>query len=156
MCRFIFCDLVSPTVSGFPLLDATIWSGTCVEHRWLHRFTMIHQIMRSVIFQPPEAGCLVLRHWLWNLTSIPDGSFLTGHGRSAQFNPIQSPFRSSWILGFRSPAQTTATSLQVVELFPVEVRTAGMGLSYNVPGCVFEMCIFLWCFPSKRMTDYRL
>lgn len=59
---------------------------------------MIHRIMRSVIFQPPEAGCLVLRHWLWNLTSIPDGSFLAGHGANRHSEQIPLSFQlNPWL-----------------------------------------------------------
>ena len=50
------------------------------------------------------------------------------------FNPPLIPVES---LALDLLCAHMTASPEVVELFPAEVRAAGMGLSYNVPGCVY-------------------
>ena len=50
------------------------------------------------------------------------------------FNPPLIPVES---LALDLLCAHMTASPEVVELFPVEMRAAGMGLSYNVPGCVY-------------------
>ena len=106
------CDLVSlETVSRFPLMDAMaamIWSGTMwnmwfIEHQMAQQIhaQMVAETVRFLWFSAtdPEAGCLVLLHWLWNLKTILDESCAAGTS-ARQFNHVQPRSRCSWILSW--------------------------------------------------------
>lgn len=95
-----------------------------------------------VLLLAPVVGCVADKHGaVW--TQLITGVALAAVGMPLLIS-IEESVESPWLvvlfygIGFGIlQAFLMVHSLQVVELFPVEVRTAGMGLSYNVGFCLF-------------------
>ena len=135
--------------------------GTCdsLNIRWHNRFTprWLQKQSDSCDFRPPIPRLVVLFYFIGFGILKP---FLMNHvlqahrpDSSTMFNPAL--VAVEFFHGFRSPKCPLPLPFRWLNSFQWKCALQGWVSATMCLGAYLKH-IFLWCFPAKRMTDYRL